>query len=69
MMNLFKKFIKSHQPGFNFKNVYVNRNVVSKKNTFLNKSLEDNVKKLSVTLFCNRGLFFMWNVSLQNRIY
>lgn len=31
MMKLFKKFIDSHQPDFKFKNVYVNRNVVSKK--------------------------------------
>ena len=31
MMKLFKKFRDSHQPDFKFKNVYVNRNVVSKK--------------------------------------
>ena len=32
MMPLFKKFIKSHYPmGFNFKSVYVNRNVIAKK--------------------------------------
>ena len=31
MMKLFKEFINSHNPGFEFKSVYVNRNTVAKK--------------------------------------
>lgn len=31
VMTLFKDFVKSHNPGFEFKSVYVNRNTVCKK--------------------------------------
>ena len=31
IMKLFKEFIDSHKPGFEFKSVYVNRNTIAKK--------------------------------------
>jgi hypothetical protein len=33
-MPLFKEFIKSHYPTFEFKSVYVNRNTISKKHLY-----------------------------------